>query len=89
MSEFLVTFKSNSRTSDYINMKPKTNKTTSQKIDDDVLSENYDFIINFQISDHIWPICKLDSTPFLLTVTFYIKRSENRTKTVLTQDSHY
>ena len=51
---------SNSRTSDDIDMKlgpvtnlDKGNKTTSKKIDDDVISENYDVIVIFQFTTNL------------------------------------
>ena len=50
----------NSRTSDDIDMKlgpvtnlDKGNKTTSKKIDDDVISENYDVIVIFQFTTNL------------------------------------
>ena len=58
----------NSRTSDNIDMKlgpvtklDKRNKTTSKKIDVDVMSENYDVIVIFRIFGQFGAIWRPDS----------------------------
>ena len=72
----------------------KRNKATSKKIDDDIVSENCDVIaIFFFIYGQFGAIRKPDSGPvelmFSLIVTFYLTKTENRTKKPLTQLSHY
>ena len=59
----------------------KRNKTTSKKFDDDVMSVNCNFIINFSIYGQFGAIRKLDSgrivckTYICLIVTFYLTRT--------------
>ena len=91
----------NSRTSDDFDMKlgpvPKLdrrNKTTSKKIDDDIMSEYCDVIVIFQIFCQYGAVWRLDSGHrvqklFLVMVTFCLTEAENRTKKSLTQLSHY
>ena len=74
-----------SRTSDDIDMKlgsvtklDKGNKTRSKKIDDDIMPK-------VQSSARI--VCK--KCTFSLTVTFYLTKTENRSKKSLTQLSRY
>ena len=91
----------NSRTSDDIDMKlwpvtklDRKNKTTSKKFGDDVMSGNYDVIVLFPIFGQFGAIWKPDSgrivckTTFSLIVTFYLTKTETRTKKSLTQPSH-
>ena len=67
----------------------KRNKATSEKIDNDIMSANCDFIVIFhcqsgsQILD-AWSV-KLE---FLLIVTYCLTITEIRTKMSLTQLSH-
>ena len=62
------------------------NKATSKKIGDEVMSENCDVIVIFLIYGQFGGIEKPDSArisvklTFLLTVTFYLTKTENRTK---------
>ena len=58
----------NSRTSDAIDMKlgpvtklDKGNKTTSKKLDDDIITENRDVIVNFRIFDQFGAVRRPDS----------------------------
>ena len=76
----------------------KRNKTTSKKIDNDVISKNCDVVIIFPIYDRFGAIRKPDSGRivcktyifiFSLIVTFYLTKTETRTKKSLTQLSHY
>ena len=67
----------NSRTSDDINMKlgpvtklDKRNKTTSKKIDDDVMSENCDVIVIFRIFGQFGAVRRLDSGHSLQKLCF-------------------
>ena len=88
-------------TSDDIDMKlgPVTKldkkKTTSKKIDDNVMLANYDVIVIFPIFGQFGAIRKSDSEAesvkliFSLTVTFYLIETEIRTKKSLTQLSNY
>ena len=93
----------NSRTSDDIDMKlgpvakfDKRNKTTSKKIDDDVMSENCDVILIFLIYRQFGAIQKLNcgrrackTYVFNKKKPFHLTKTENRTKKSLTQLSHY
>ena len=92
----------NSRISDDIVMKlePVTkiderNKVTSQKIDDYVISENFDFIaifgflVNLQQSGSWIPDTECAKVMCSVIVTFCLTKTANRTKTSLTQLSHY
>ena len=73
----------------------KRNKRMSKKIDDDVMSANCDVIIVFPIYGQFGAIRKPDSgrmsvkLTFSLIVTFYLTKTENRTKKPLTQLSRY
>ena len=73
----------------------KRNKRMSKKIDDDVMSANCDVIIVFPIYGQFGAIRKPDSErmsvklTFSLIVTFYLTKTENRTKKPLTQFSRY
>ena len=59
------------------------------------MSESYDVIVIFPIYGQLWAIWKPDSGRIvyknicLLTVDFYLTKTENRTKIFLTQLSHY
>ena len=92
----------NSKTSDDIDMKLgpvtklKRNKTNSKRFDADVMSENYDVIVIFQIfgqfgatrrPDSGHRVCK--SYVFSNRNLFFKNKTENRTKKSLTQLSHY
>ena len=90
----------NSRTSDDINWKlgpvTKLGKTNNvKKIDNDIMPTNCDAIVIFLIYGKFGGIRKPDSrrvvckTSFSVTVTFYLTKTENRTKKSLTQLSHY
>ena len=66
-----------SRTSDDIDMKlrpvtklDKRNKPTSKKIDDDVMLENCDVIVIFQIFLQFWAVWKSDSRQSLQKLCF-------------------
>ena len=68
----------------------ESNKTTSKKVDDEVMSANSDVIVIFpvygQFGQNAWSV----KVTFSLTVTFYLTKTENRTnKKSLTQPSHY
>ena len=74
----------------------KRNKTTSKKIDDNVMSANCKIINIFLIYGQFGAMRQPDSRRivwktyiFILKVTFYITKTENRTKKSLTQLSHY
>ena len=73
----------------------KRNKTRSKKFDDDVMSENCDAVVIFPIYSQFGAIWRPDSGRkslkliFPLIVTFHLKKTENRTKKLLTQLSHY
>ena len=73
----------------------KRNKTPSKKFDDDVISANCDVIIIFPIYGHFGAIQKQDSGRIVCKIkfsyreTFYLTKTENRTKTFLTQLSYY
>ena len=91
----------NSKISDDINMKlgsvtelGKANKKLSKRYNDVVLA-NYNVIFIFTIYSQFGAIRKPDSgrisvqLTFSLTITFYLTKTENRTKTSLTQLPHY
>ena len=72
----------------------KRKKKTSKKFGNDVMSANCDVIVIFSIYDQFGAIqnpdfrrivCKLT---FSSTVTFYLTKSESRTKKILTKLSH-
>ena len=71
------------------------NKTTSKKIDDDVMLENCDvivifgFLANFEQSGGRIPDTESAKVMFSVIVTFCLAKTENRTKKSLTQLSHY
>ena len=90
----------NSKTSYDIDMKlgpvtkcDKRNKVTSKRFGNDVMLANYNVIV---FSD-LWPIwsnsritnAKSVKLTFSLRATFYLTKTENRTKTFLAQFSHY
>ena len=93
----------NSGTSNDIDMKagPETkldkgNKTTLDKTDDDVMSANCDVIVLCPSYSQFRAIWKPDSgrivyikLTFSLIVTFYLTKTENRTKKSITQLSGY
>ena len=77
-------------------MKPPTkldkiHKATSKSLDDNVVSENCGAIVFFPIYGQFGAIRKPNSrrisckTFILLKVTFYLKKTENKTKKFLTQ----
>ena len=72
----------------------KENTTTSKKIDDDVISKNCDVIAIFQFTANLEQsgsrISDVQSVKciFSLKVTFYLTKTENKTKKSLTQPSH-
>ena len=67
----------------------------SNKIDDDVMSENCDVFAIFPIYGQFAAIRKPDSGPTVpklivsLIITFYLSKTENRTKKSQTQLSQY
>ena len=73
----------------------KRNKTTSKKIDDDVMLENCHVIVISLIYGQFGAIRKPDSRTlsvkpiFSLIVTFNLTKTENRTKKSVAQVSHY
>ena len=73
----------------------KRNKTTSKKIDDDIMSENCDVIFIFFIFGQFGAVRRPDSgtksakVTFPLIVTFCIRKTENRTIKSITELSHY
>ena len=73
----------------------RINKTTSKKLDVDVLSENCDVILIFRIYGQFRAVRRPDfghrtaKVMFSVTVTFCLTKTENRTKKSLTQLSHY
>ena len=73
----------------------KRDKTTAKTFDDDFMSENCDAIAIFPIYGQFGAIWKPDSGRivlkliFSLTVTFYVIKTEKRTKKSLTQLSQY
>ena len=68
----------------------KRNKATSKKIDDGVMSANYDVIVIFSDFRTIWsnPEARSLKPTFSLIATFYLTKTENRTKKSLIQSSH-
>ena len=99
ISGFLVSkrklFNENSRTSHDIDMKlrpvaklDKRNTETSNKFDDDAMSPNYDAIAFFPIYGLFAAIMEPYSR-LSLTITFYLTKTENRTKKFLAQLSYY
>ena len=73
----------------------KRNTATSNKFDDDFVSSNYDVIAFFPIyglfAAIMEPYSKLMAykLTFSLTITFYLTKTENRTKKFLAQLSYY
>ena len=72
----------------------KRNTTTSKKFDHDVMSEDCDVIVIFAIYSQFGAIPKPDAgrmvcKTYILIVTFYLKKTENRAKKSLTQLSYY
>ena len=73
----------------------KRNKTMLKKFDDDIMSENCDVVAIFPVYGQFGSIWKMDSgriickTYLPLTITFYLTKTESRTKKSLTQLSHY
>ena len=67
----------------------------SKKIDDEVMSVNYDVIVIFPIYGQSGGIRKPDSeriickTYISLVVTFYLTKTENKTEKSLAKLSHY
>ena len=89
----------NSRTDDDIDMKLELNFTRETKqhqkqIDHNIMSKNCDIIVIFPIYSQFGAIQKPASrhivckTYISLTVTFYLTKTENRTKKSPTQLSH-
>ena len=66
----------------------KRNTATSKKFDDDVMSANCDVIVFFPIYCQFAVIWK-PNLHFSLTITFYLTKTENRTKKSLTKLSYY
>ena len=72
----------------------KRNMATSKKFDGDVLSANFDVIVIFPIYGQSGAIRRPHAgrmsvkLTFSLIATFYLTKTENRTKTSLTQLSH-
>ena len=66
-----------------------------KEINNDVMSENFDVIVIFPIYGQFGAIRDLDSgciglkLVFSFIVTFYLTKTENRTKRSLTHLSHY
>ena len=73
----------------------KRNKTTSKKIEFDVMSENYGVIVIFWILSNLEqsrgriPDTESAKVMFSVIVTFCLTKTENRTKKSLIQLSHY
>ena len=73
----------------------KGNKKTSKKSDDDVISENceviaiFGFLTNLEQSGDRIPDTEAAKIIFSVIVTFFLTKTENRTKKSLTQLSHY
>ena len=73
----------------------KRNKTTSKKIEFDVMSEYYDAIVSFWILSNLEqsrgriPDTESAKVMFSVIATFCLTKTENRTKKSLTQLSHY
>ena len=65
----------------------KRNKKTLKRFENVVMSKNYDVITIFLIYDQFGLIPKPDSRR--IVGTFYLTKTENRTKQSLTQLSHY
>ena len=85
----------NSRISYCINIKPKPvtnldkeNKTTSKKIDYDVILEHWTSLSFFHFIEQESGLESAKLT-FSLITTFYFTKTENKTKKPLTQLSHY
>ena len=64
----------------------KKNKTTPKKIDDDFF---FQFMANLELSGNRIPDALLVKITFPLIVTFYLTKTENKTKKSLMQFSHY
>ena len=75
--------------------KLETRNRTSKKFDDDVMSANRDFIVIFfsitslEQSGSWVPNASSIELTFSFIVTFYLAKTENRTKKPLTQHSRY
>ena len=73
----------------------KRNKTTSKKVDDNIMPKNCAAIAVLLIYGQFGAIRKPDSgrisckTYIFIKTTFYFTKTENRTKKPLTQLSHY
>ena len=70
----------------------KTNKTKSKKIDDDVISENYDVIVIFRIFGQFGGSPEAHSghkSSLFSNSNLFFTKTENRTKKSLTQLSHF
>ena len=70
----------------------KKNKTTTEKVDDDIMSKNCDAIVIFPIYGQFGASREPDSGRILifsLIVNFYLTKNTNRTKTSLTQLAQY
>ena len=70
----------------------KKNKTTTEKVDDDIMSKNCDAIVIFPIYGQFGASREPDSGHILifsLIVNFYLTKTTNRTKTSLTQLAQY
>ena len=73
----------------------KRNKTTSKTFDNDIMSTNCDITVIFSIYGQFgatgsWiPDALSIKLTFSLTLTFYLTKTENRTKKSLTHLSHY
>ena len=76
-----------------VTTRDKRNKMISKRFGNDVMLANYNVIV---FSD-LWPIwsnsqitnAKSIKLTFSLRATFYLTKTENRTKKFLTQFSHY
>ena len=78
-----------------VNKLCKRNTATSKKINDDVMLTNFYVVVIFQFKanleqsesriQEVWSVILL----FSLTVTFYLTKTDNSTKTFLTQLSCY
>ena len=70
----------------------KKNKTTAEKVDDDIMSKNCDAIVIFPIYGQFGASREPDSGRILifsLIVNFYLTKTTDRTKTSLTQLAQY
>ena len=70
----------------------KKNKTTAEKVDDDIMSKNCDAIVIFPNYGQFGASREPDSGRILifsLIVNFYLTKTTNRTKTSLTQLAQY